>query len=49
MAQSMWQLGETKEEMVIHNIVYLASEVGLKGVNEKNVEELLQFHDKSYH
>jgi hypothetical protein len=33
--------------MVIHNIVELASEAGLEGVNKDNIEELLQSHGKS--
>ena len=38
---------EVKEEMVIQNFVELANEVGLEGVNEDDVEDLLQSHGKS--
>jgi hypothetical protein len=33
--------------MVIHNIVELAGESGLQGVNEGDFEELLQSHGES--
>jgi hypothetical protein len=50
--KKIWQeactnLEEVQKEMVIQNIVKLANEAGLEGVNEGNVEELLQSHGKS--
>jgi hypothetical protein len=33
-----------EEEIVIQNIPKLTSEVGLEGVNEDSIEELLQSH-----
>ena len=41
-------LEEVQEEMVIHNFVELANEIGLDGVNKNDVEELLQSHGKSH-
>jgi hypothetical protein len=40
-------LEEVEEETVIHNIVELASEEGLEGVKEDDVQELLQYHGES--
>lgn len=38
---------EVEEEMIIQNIPKLTSEVGLEGVNEDSVEELLQSHGEN--
>ena len=35
---------EAEDEMVVHIILKLATEEGLEGVNDVNVEELLQSH-----
>jgi Mg/Co/Ni transporter MgtE len=40
-------LEDYEEETVIHKIVELTSEAGLEGVNEDDVEELLQSHGES--
>jgi hypothetical protein len=41
-------LEEFDEETVIQNIVKLANEIGLKGINNGDADELLQSHGKSY-
>jgi len=38
---------EVEEEINIQNIPKLTSEVGLEGVNEESIEELLQSHGES--
>jgi hypothetical protein len=38
---------EVEKEMIIQNIPELTSEVGLEGVNENSVEDLLQSHGES--
>jgi hypothetical protein len=40
-------LEDVEEETVIHNTVELANEAGWEGVNDGDVEELLQSHGKS--
>jgi hypothetical protein len=38
---------EVEKEMIIQNIAELTSEVGLEGVNENSVEDVLQSHGES--